>query len=138
MPTDIQQLASRVRQKSGPHTRGSPSTTGQTSPTDRPQQSFQKALDKVQETKGRKLKLSAHAQERIAQRAIAFDADTRRSIEQAMGQLAGKGARDALLLRSDAAFLVNVPNQTMVTAMNQSEMQERVFTNIDSAYLLTD
>ena len=53
-----------------------------------------------------------------------------------MHQLEAKGARDALLLRNDAAFVVNIPSRTVVTAMGQGELQERVFTNIDSAMLV--
>ena len=55
---------------------------------------------------------------------------------EAVRHLSGKGSRDALLLRGDAAFVVNVPNRTIVTAVNQTEMKEKVFTNIDSAMML--
>jgi hypothetical protein len=34
------------------------------------------------------------------------------------------------------ALLVNVPNRTVFTALDQSEMQKRVFTQIDSAMTL--
>lgn len=80
--------------------------------------------------------LSAHAAERMQQRDISFNAAERQSMGQAMHTLSEKGARDALLLRSDAAFVVNVPNRTVVTAMPQNELQNRVFTQIDSAMLL--
>ena len=53
-----------------------------------------------------------------------------------MKTLAAKGARDALLMRADAAFVVNVPNRTVITAIDRQEMQHRVFTQIDSAMLL--
>ena len=33
-------------------------------------------------------------------------------------------------------FIVNVPNNTVVTTMSQSDMKERVFTNIDSAVIM--
>lgn len=55
---------------------------------------------------------------------------------QAMQDLEAKGARDALLIRSDAAFVVNVPNRTVVTAIGQEEMAHRAFTQIDSAMLI--
>ncbi len=82
------------------------------------------------------VRLSAHAQQRLAARHIAFDDDARQSISDAMEHLAGKGAQNALLLRADAAFVVNVPNRTVVTALGQQEMQHRAFTDIDSAMLL--
>ncbi len=82
------------------------------------------------------VKLSAHAAERIQQRDIPLDATQRQSLNEALSKLDQKGSRDALLLRSDAAFLVNVPNRTVITAMPQDELQDRVFTQIDSAMLL--
>lgn len=80
--------------------------------------------------------LSGHAKQRIAQRNISLDATERQELADAMDQLNDKGARDAAVLRDDAAFVVNVPNRTVVTALDQTEMQQRVFTNIDSAVRL--
>ena len=34
------------------------------------------------------------------------------------------------------AFIVNVPNNTVVTAMNQQDAAENVFTNIDGAVII--
>lgn len=82
------------------------------------------------------LKLSAHAEQRIAQRDISLTRPERRALSQALDKLNEKGSSDALLLRSDAAFVVNVPNRTVVTAMNQADLQERIFTQIDSAMLV--
>lgn len=82
------------------------------------------------------VKLSAHAAQRIEQRDISLTRPERRALGQAMHQLEAKGSRDALLLRTDAAFVVNVPNRTVVTAINQNELKERIFTQIDSAMLV--
>lgn len=80
--------------------------------------------------------LSAHAEKRIAQRDISLTRTERRSLAQAIRKLDAKGSSDALLLRSDAAFVVNVPDRTVITAINQSELQDRIFTQIDSAMLV--
>ena len=80
--------------------------------------------------------LSTHATQRIQQRGISLNPFEQKSLNEAMHQLEAKGARDALLLRNDAAFVVNIPSRTVVTAMGQGELQERVFTNIDSAMLV--
>jgi flagellar operon protein len=80
--------------------------------------------------------LSVHARQRVAQRDISLDAAERQTLSNAMQTLDDKGAQDAAVLREDAAFLVNVPNRTVVTALDQSEMQQRVFTQIDSAMTL--
>ncbi|MEX1054830.1 MAG: TIGR02530 family flagellar biosynthesis protein [Rhodothermales bacterium] len=80
--------------------------------------------------------LSAHAQQRIEQRGISLNPAEQQSLNDALFQLESKGARDALLLRSDAAFIVNVPSRTVVTAVDTNELKDRVFTQIDSAIML--
>ena len=82
------------------------------------------------------INLSGHAKQRIAQRNISLDATQRQELADAMDQLDDKGAQDAAVLREDAAFVVNVPNRTVVTALDQTEMKHRVFTQIDSAMRL--
>lgn len=84
-------------------------------------------------SEGDDITLSAHAKQRIAQRNISLDATERQTLSDAMQTLEDKGAQDAAVLRDDAAFVVNVPNRTVVTALDQTEMQQRVFTQIDSA-----
>jgi flagellar operon protein len=81
-------------------------------------------------------KISSHAWQRMQQRGITMTDEQHRTLAEAMQHLAGKGARDALVLRADAAFVVNVPNRTVVTAIDRDEMQQRVFTQIDSAMLV--
>ena len=45
-------------------------------------------------------------------------------------------ARRMAVISAQGVFIVNVPNNTVVTTMSQSDMKERVFTNIDSAVLM--
>ena len=47
-----------------------------------------------------------------------------------------KGARDVAVIGSQGVFIVNVPNNVVVTTMTQDDMKDRVFTNIDSAVLM--
>lgn len=82
------------------------------------------------------LQLSAHAKRRLAQRNISLDASEREDLTEAVQQLDEKGAQEAAVLRDDAAFVVNVPNRTVVTALDHNEMNRRVFTQIDSAMKL--
>jgi flagellar operon protein len=82
------------------------------------------------------IELSAHAKQRIAQRNISLDTTERQALTDAVETLDNKGAQDAAVLRDDAAFVVNVQDRTVVTALDQSEMQQRVFTQIDSAMKL--
>ena len=82
------------------------------------------------------IRLSAHALQRLSERDISLTTQDRIDLGQAITTLHDKGARNALILRSDAAFVVNVPNRTMVTAISQQELQQRVFTQIDSTMLI--
>lgn len=133
MPTPVRELANRIPSTQGPERRkGAPDRAD----SDRSGSSFQEQLEQAQETRTEEIQVSRHARKRIEQREISFDAVEQRSVSEAMGQLSSKGAQDALLLRSDAAFLVNVPNRTVVTAMDRAEMAERMVTDIDSAYVL--
>lgn len=135
MSINIRQLAARV-EPGTLHPRGSP---------DQAQRAANRApafADELRRARafepaeGASLKVSAHAQQRLDQRDISLTEDQQRAISEAVQQLSGKGSREALLIRNDAAFIVNVPNRTIVTAVNQAELKERVFTNIDSAMLL--
>ncbi|MCA9734898.1 MAG: flagellar biosynthesis protein [Deferribacteres bacterium] len=93
---------------------------------------FQSLLQKALQSDDQ-LKFSKHVQARIDQRGIAMDTMQMDSLRQAVGLAEEKGIRDSLVVVQDAAFIVNVPSKTVITALNQNEMQQRVFTNIDGA-----
>lgn len=78
------------------------------------------------------LRISAHAQKRLDERNIVMNEALENSISKAINELAGKGAKDSLIVTREAAFLVNVPNRTVVTAMGLDEMRDGIVTNIDS------
>ena len=83
------------------------------------------------------LKFSSHAQQRLQQRGIELKPEQLSRIASAVDQAASKGARDSLVLFKDIAMIVNVPNRTVVTAMDGNSMQEHVFTQIDSAVVVS-
>lgn len=82
------------------------------------------------------IKISAHAEKRLQQRNINLDAEKIASIEKAVEKAQAKGARESLILMNDLAFVVSVPNKTIITAMDQASMKNNVFTNIDSAVII--
>ncbi len=47
-----------------------------------------------------------------------------------------KGIRDSLVIVDQLAFIVNVPNQTVVTAMDSTETDGNIFTNINGAVIM--
>ena len=82
------------------------------------------------------VRFSAHAQQRLDSRAIAFTPDDQARIAKAVDQAAAKGARESLLLMDDVALVVSVPNRTVITALGKNEAANTVFTNIDSAVVV--
>jgi len=52
---------------------------------------------------------------------------------KAVDKADAKGVKDTLIVMDRIAFVVNVKNRTVITALNSSEMKENVFTNIDGA-----
>ena len=81
------------------------------------------------------IRLSAHAATRIKSRNIELTPEIMDKLEKAVSGAAKKGARDSLILMKNLAFIVNVPNRTVVTAMDGNSIRENVFTNIDSAVI---
>lgn len=132
----VRDIASRIdpgqlAPERGPSPASAPGKTGRTDFAEQLRRARESASG---ETTG--FKLSAHAQERMEQRGISLNPEEQQSLTDALFQLESKGARDALLLRRDAAFIVNVPSRTVVTAVDTNELKERVFTQIDSAVML--
>lgn len=82
------------------------------------------------------LNFSKHAAKRLNERGIAVDNQLMSDLEHAVEGARKKGARDVAVIGAQGVFIVNVPNNMVVTTMGQQDMRERVFTNIDSAVLL--
>jgi flagellar operon protein len=93
-------------------------------------QSFQQIF------KDKMVRLSHHAEQRLEQRGIQLQPEQMAKIESAIDKAAAKGAKDSLILFNDMAFIVNVKNRTIVTALDSSSMQDNVFTQIDSAIVI--
>lgn len=47
-----------------------------------------------------------------------------------------KGAKDVAVIGSQGIFIVNVPNNVVVTTMSADDMKDKIFTNIDSAVIM--
>ncbi len=85
---------------------------------------FQKELSKI--------KFSGHALKRLEARNIDLNENELSKMELAVQRAEAKGAKESLVMMNDKAFIVNIPNRTVITAMNISENADKVFTNIDS------
>jgi flagellar operon protein len=102
-------------------------------PVDAP--SFGDVLKQAQQTQPGALKFSAHAQTRIQSRQINLGAADMQRLDGAVQKAAGKGARESLVLLDQTAFVVSVPNRTVITVVDKDSLKQNVFTNIDSAVI---
>lgn len=79
------------------------------------------------------VKISKHAQMRMQTRNVNLTDDQRAKLSNAIDKAGAKGVKDSLVIMDTMAFVVNVKNRTVITALNSGEMKENVFTNIDGA-----
>ena len=81
------------------------------------------------------MKFSKHAANRLNDRNIELTQDQMDRLNQAAAQASEKGINESLILVDQLAFIVNVPNNTVVTAMDQKDKSNQIFTNIDGAVI---
>ena len=100
--------------------------------------SFQDVLLKQSEIRGSEgsLKFSKHASARLQQRGISLTSGQMKRLEDATTKASQKGIKDSLVIVDELAFIVNVKSQTVVTALNSTDTNENVFTNIDGAVVM--
>ncbi|GAA4871607.1 TIGR02530 family flagellar biosynthesis protein [Paenibacillus vulneris] len=96
-----------------------------------PANSFQSVLQ------NQLLRFSHHAEERLQQRGIEFKPEQLAKIQSAIDKAAAKGAKDSLMLINDTALIVNIKNRTVVTAVDGASMKDNLFTQIDSAVIIS-
>lgn len=82
------------------------------------------------------VQFSKHAANRLSERQITLSGDQMDRLQMGTQKASEKGIRESLMLMDGLAFIVNVKNNTVVTAMDQNETSENVFTNIDGAVIL--
>lgn len=82
------------------------------------------------------LKFSKHAELRLQERNINLSQAQKDKMKDAVSRAESKGVKDSLVLMDNLAFVVNVRNRTVITAVNSSELKENVFTNIDGAVIV--
>lgn len=98
--------------------------------------SFQDVLQRKAAPDTGRLKFSKHAMGRLADRNIALSHSQLERLESGTRKAEQKGIRDSLVIVDQLAFIVNVPNQTVVTAMDSTETDENIFTNINGAVII--
>jgi len=91
-------------------------------------------LEKIAEEQ--KIKFSAHAKTRLESRNIELSTEKVSKIAEALNRAENKGAHDSLIVMENVAFIANIDNRTIITAIDEANMRENVFTNIDSAIIV--
>lgn len=82
------------------------------------------------------LKFSKHANERLSDRNISLTDEQMERLESGTKKAGEKGIQESLVLVDQLAFIVNIKNNTVITAMEQGETADSIFTNIDGAVII--
>lgn len=99
--------------------------------------SFEEILKQKQDVTGSsELKFSKHAAMRLEDRNINLSEEQSERLESGVRKASEKGIRESLVIVDSLAFIVNVPNKTVVTAMDQNESDDNIYTNIDGAVVM--
>ena len=94
-----------------------------------------RSFEKVLEGEMQGIQFSKHAQSRLDARNVSLDSEDMMKLQHAVQKAGDKGSNDSLVFLRDMAFIVNVPNRTVITTMTNESMKEHVFTKIDSAII---
>jgi flagellar operon protein len=89
--------------------------------------SFSETLESVQG-----VRFSNHALKRLQSRSIDLNSDNVNRLSNAIDKAEKRGGKSSLVMVDDLAFIVNVHDRTVVTALDTNQRGEGVFTQIDS------
>ena len=81
------------------------------------------------------IRFSKHAINRLETRDISLTDAQMARLHEGAKKAGEKGIKESLVLVDELAFIVNVENKTVVTAMDQTNNDENIFTNIDGAVI---
>ncbi len=81
------------------------------------------------------VKFSKHANQRLESRNIILSKDQRLRLNEGVEKARDKSINETLVMMDNLAFIVNVKNNMVVTALEQNE-DNNVFTNIDGAVIV--
>jgi len=101
--------------------------------------SFEEVLQKTQEQseiKFSEIKFSKHATNRLSDRNIELTSNQLERLSDGTKKAQEKGIKESLVLVDELAFIVNTKSNTVITAMDQTETKENIFTNIDGAVIM--
>ena len=86
-------------------------------------------------TENADLKFSKHAVSRLSERNIELSDKMIGRLCAGMQAAGQKGINESLVMVDQLAFIVNVNNRTVITALDKNDSNGNVFTNIDGAVI---
>jgi flagellar operon protein len=72
----------------------------------------------------------------LQERNLSLDKEEYAKLQSAIDKLKIKGGQDSLVITGKAAYIIDVPKNTIVTAIDKDSIGENVFTKIDSTILM--
>ena len=84
----------------------------------------------------KKLKFSKHAGARLDERDIQLSDEQMTRLEEGTEKAISKGIKESLVIVDDLSFIVNTKNRTVITAMDQNNNDDNIYTNIDGAVII--
>ncbi len=99
------------------------------------QTSFQQILEQVG-NRNDTVSFSRHANERLSSRNIRLNEEQMQRLNEGVKQAKEKSIQESLVMMDNIAFIVNVKNNTVITAMDRNANDSNVFTNIDGAVIV--
>lgn len=90
----------------------------------------------LERSQTRQVAFSKHALSRAEERGIEVTPTLLERLGDSVERAEAKGATNILALDQSLAFIVNVPNNRVITALSEAEMKDSIFTNIDGAVFL--
>lgn len=97
--------------------------------------SFQDVLQE-QLNQSSSVSFSKHAVKRAMEHNIELSEDSLARLNEGVRLASEKNLDDTLILVGNTAFVVNVPNNTVITALNSSDAKGNVFTNINGTVII--
>ncbi len=96
--------------------------------------SFAQVLED-KKTEDSALKFSKHAANRLSERNIELSDKVMDRLNAGTVAAGQKGINESLVMVDQLAFIVNVNNRTVITALEGNDPEANVFTNIDGAVI---
>ena len=85
--------------------------------------------------KAGEVKFSKHASKRLDDRDIVMTEEQKIRLNEGIQKAEAKGIQDSLVMVDSLAFIVNVPSNTVITALESDASEDGIFTNIDGAVI---